>query len=243
MEKIIQYIKHGKGYGFLFLLAAAVIVSFLGLITLKHTYGEFRPQLMLIADEFLPITVKDGKIVEPIGVYKKLDLKFGDNENNKDVVPVVLDTRAESSEVPSDKLGIFIMTDIIYMVTASKIDRLEFVDGKYDKVWAEDFLNKYSHLFFILATVLVIGLFFIIAVIKTLIVAWVEKLIFKNSKKPELTDFSLLMRLSAVLVAGIEIIMILLNFATGISIGNLVRILIVILLGYLFLNREEQQEI
>ena len=88
-----------------------------------------------------------------------------------------------------------------------------------------------------------IGLFFIIAVIKTLIVAWVEKLIFKNSKKPELTDFSLLMRLSAVLVAGIEIIMILLNFATGISIGNLVRILIVILLGYLFLNREEQQEI
>lgn len=61
MEKIKLYIRRGKGIGLLFLLASAVLATMFLMISLKSAYTEIKPEVVLVANEFLPITVKGGK--------------------------------------------------------------------------------------------------------------------------------------------------------------------------------------
>ena len=124
MEKIKLYIRRGKGIGLLFLLASAVLATMFLMISLKSAYTEIKPEVVLVANEFLPITVKGGKIVEPANAYKRIELDFGGKGEKKDLFPVVLDTRNEVSSVPTEPQGLFITTDTVYAVTADQIRRL-----------------------------------------------------------------------------------------------------------------------
>ncbi|MBR2274373.1 MAG: DUF1189 family protein [Alphaproteobacteria bacterium] len=240
MEKIVAYILSGKGKGLLFLFAAAVVVTFAGMLALKQFYGEFRPQLLLVADEFLPITVEKGKIVQPLGVYKKVDLKFDESADNADVLPIVLDTQQESSEVPMAKMGVFIMQDMIYAISPNKIQRIQLTDGVWTKSKIEEMLNSFVGMFSLLISVLMIGFLFVIMLIKTLIVAGIGKLLLKPMQLLNKFDFSILMRLSAVAVATIEIAAIALSLLIGVGFGILSRLLLAVLLIMLFLYRQRK---
>ena len=52
MEKFILYIRQGKGIGALFLLAAAVLITMMLAISLRNSYSEAKPEIMLVANEF-----------------------------------------------------------------------------------------------------------------------------------------------------------------------------------------------
>lgn len=86
MEKIKLYIRRGKGIGLLFLLASAVLATMFLMISLKSAYTEIKPEVVLVANEFLPITVKGGKIVEPANAYKRIELDFGGKGEKKGFV-------------------------------------------------------------------------------------------------------------------------------------------------------------
>ena len=57
MEKFVNYVRNGKGIGLLFMLAASVVVTIVMLLVAKNFYGEMRPQALIVANDFLPITV------------------------------------------------------------------------------------------------------------------------------------------------------------------------------------------
>jgi hypothetical protein len=73
MKKIVTYIKQGKGTGLLFLLAGAVIMTLFFIIPAKEMVKDIEPKIMLVAKDFLPITIENKKITTPTDTYKKLD--------------------------------------------------------------------------------------------------------------------------------------------------------------------------
>lgn len=80
MEKLVNYVKNGKGIGLLFLLASATIVTLLFVMVFRNFYSSFSPEMLKAADELLPITVKNGQIVNPADTYKEIgvNLMVGD---------------------------------------------------------------------------------------------------------------------------------------------------------------------
>ena len=241
MEKLMQYVKGGKGRGLIFLLAAAVVMSFVGVYMLRQIYGGIEPQIMLTADEFLPITVENGKIVSPENVYKKIDFKFGEAIDNSDVLPIVLDTQSETTTVPDAKVGIFIMKDIVYMITPTKIEKVYLSDGVWDKDKIKGFLDSFISMFSFVMTVLMVVFFFLFLLIKTLIIAWLSKVGLKVMQKNTLPDFAGLMRLSALVIAIFDVIMVCISFGLGFSLNGWVRALIslMIVMGILLRTEEE----
>lgn len=207
MNKVINYVKNGKGIGLLFVLAAAVVMT-LGVVFLgKRVYNETRPQIMLIAEDFLPLKVKDGKIVEPAETYKQVSLNFGEDDEALDTLPIVLDTREESGSLPKgEKNGLYIMKDKVYLVSQSKINMYSLPDGVWDVPAFEEFLDYYSGILSGVLTVVFIAAFFLMNLFKALAVAVLGVIGVKVMKADEkVFDFSALMRCSAVLVSVISV--------------------------------------
>ena len=63
MEKIFLYIKQGKGHGLLFLLATAIITTIIFSFSLKTVLNDIKPKALLVAEDFLPIEIKNKEIV------------------------------------------------------------------------------------------------------------------------------------------------------------------------------------
>lgn len=242
MEKIMQYVRAGKGKGLIFLLAAAVVLTFFGIVIVKQIYSGFEPQFMLAADEFLPITVQNGKIVNPAGVYKKIDFKFGEATDDRDVLPIVFDTREAVSIMPEAKLGIFIMTDVVYVISANKIEKVYLPDGVWDKDNVKKQLDSFVSMFSLIIAVLMICFVFLFLLIKTIIIAWLSKFGLKAMQRNDLTDISMIMRMSALVVALLDVIVICVGFFYGFSLGILVKGLIawIVVMGGLLKIQEQK---
>ena len=205
MEKIRTYIKKGKGLGFLFLLASAVVMTIFMMFILKQTYSEMRPKVMLVADEILPITVSQGKITNPVDTYKRLDIQLGDKEES-DIFPVVLDTRNEAAELPKAKMGLFIMSDVIYWVMEDQVKRYPLRDGEMTKPVLEEKLDAVLGVFSLAISVALILMLFVFSLVEAVILAVFGGIFLKIHKADNLFSFDALMRLSAVVVATIEIL-------------------------------------
>ncbi len=199
MDKIINYIKRGSGFGFIFILAVAVLKTIPFMVEMKRAYNDLQPKIMLIAEDFLPIRVENEKIVEPLNTYKKVDLQFGDNV--KDALPVVLDTREETSVVPNEKDGLFIMTDMIYFVAGNKIHKYKLKNGFVDKEKFEKALETTSGLVSLFSVVFFVALFSIGGIIKVLLAAVICFFALRLMKKENIYGFGALTRLGSLLVA------------------------------------------
>jgi len=235
MEKIFDYVRNGKGKGFIFLLATAVLITIFWMFFIKQQYNEFRPQLLSAANNILPITVENGKIIDPINTYKKVEIKF--SEDDKEAFPIVLDTRLENSEVPEAKAGLFLMTNEVYAISPSKIERLALKDGVWSTDKAEELLDYYVGGISLIISIVLIIVFFIGMLLKTLITAFIGRLIAKAQHKEEMLSFEVLMRLSALLIAAIEIIAFGCGFGLGFVISNLQRVLLALVVVWLFIAR------
>lgn len=236
MLQILNYIKKGKGLGLLIVLAAAVLSTIAFMIAGRYFYNEARPQIMLVAEDFLPITVKGGKIAEPLNTYKQIELNLGRPE---DVFPVVLDTRAETSQIPSAKQGLFIMTDKIYAVSPTQTRIFNLTDGVWDKEKFDTFLDNLVGIIFGVLAIICIAILFLVYLFKTWIVSVFGLLSAKIMKKDKIFDFSALMRLSALLVCIMEIIGLGLNLGFGLNITGMQIFFLAVIAEAIFIKREK----
>lgn len=240
MEKIVNYIKFGKGNGLLFLLATTVLITIFWLLFFKQFYNDFRPQLISVAEQITPITVQDGRIVKPEDTYKRLELKIGDDTSSDSIFPVVLDTREPVSELPKEKVGLFIMSDVVYLIAPTEIKKVTLKDGVWTLQSVEEFLNYFSGVISMVISVVMIAVLFGLMLIKTLIAAALGKWAVKKFSKIENINFDTFMRLGALLLCAIEIVCVGLVFFMGLHVGWLLQVLIAILFIFLFFNKDRK---
>lgn len=205
MEKIVNYIKNGKGCGFIFLLATAVLVTLIVTVRVKEFSVPVREEIINISRDFLPITVSDGKIVNPSNTYIRRDVKVGD-EDNGNSFPVVLDTRSETSVVPSEKVGIFIMTDQVYMIAKNEIKKISLEDGTINQDTFNEMLDSFIGSVFFMVSILYIVILSFIYFLEALAASWIGSIFVKYWKKEDKYNFVSLMRLSSIIVACLEIV-------------------------------------
>lgn len=242
MEKIFFYIKQGRGRGFIFLLAAAVLMTLLLMFSVKQMYSAVQPQILMVADEILPITVQEGKVVSPENAYKRLEINFGEDEKSKELFPIVLDTRGENVHVPEEKQGLFILRDKVYVVTQGQIHRYDLKDGVIDRAVFEKFLDYMVNSFSVVVSLFMIGIFFVMLLAKTLIVSGLcvagEK-VFHWSKSP----FDSLLRLSSLLVAVVDVIAIGLSLLSGFMFPPFFKITVALAFAWLFLYSQQNNKV
>ncbi len=206
MEKFVLYIKQGKGIGALFLLATAVLVTMIMAISLRNSYSEVKPEIMLVANEFLPLTVKDGKVVYPVDIYKKIDIDLGQQGKPEDLFSVVLDTRVEAKAPAMNELGIFITKDVVYLSSPNQIKRIQFRDGEFTKENFPEIVDGAVGTVSAIVVLVLLVFFFITYLVKAGFIVLFMALILKFLKRKELVSTSALMRMSAVTVAGVELL-------------------------------------
>lgn len=223
MEKFILYIKQGKGIGALFLLAAAVLITMMLAFSLKNSYSEVKPEIMLVANEFLPLTVKDGQVVQPVDAYKKVDIDLGQKGRPEDLFSIVLDTRADAKAPAMNELGIFITKDVVYLSSPNQIKRIQFQDGEFTKENFPGIVDDAVGAVSAIVVLVLLVFFFATYLIKTGFVVLLMSLVLKVLKKKELIKTSSLMRLSAVAVAGVEFLVFALDFMLDTATLGIVR--------------------
>lgn len=234
MNKILNYIRQGKGRGLIFLLAAAVLVTIFTVTFVKYQYNEFRPKLISAMDELLPITVENGQIVSPQDTYKKIDLKFNEDDASDVTISLILDTRAEAGEISPNAYGIYFMKDKFYIVSPNKIEMRPLNDGVWDKQKGEELLDYFVGALWLTVSVVILVVLFVIFLIKTLIVVLFGKIGSKIFNKDATLDTLALMRLGAIVVAIIEVLS--LTFGMFVPISGLQRLFIEIVLVLIFVN-------
>lgn len=237
MNKIITYIKQGKGAGLLFLLAGAVIMTLFSIISAKEVFKDIEPKIMLVAEDFLPITIKDKKIISPQDTYKRIDLDLSLDSSNKDIFPIVLDTKNETPDLTNEKLGLFITKDNAIALTNANLRKIEYIDGTYDintfKQLYQQTIGKVS----LIASIIFIGFFFLNLLTKAIILVLIGLLLLKIQKSKNPLNFISLMRLSSIIIASIEIINIALVTIFLIPTTGLHILLLGTILEFLYLQK------
>lgn len=235
MNKIVNYIRQGKGQGLLFLLAAAVLVTIFAVTFVKYQYNEFRPQLLSAMDELLPITVQNGKIVSPEDTYKKIDLKFNEDVASDITVSVILDTKNSTPEISPNVYGLYFMREGFYIISPNKVERRALSDGVWDKQKGEELLDYFAGALWLTVSIVMLAVLFLVFLVKTLIVVLFGKISFKLFQKSRTFDFSSFMRLSAIVVAAIETLSLVCGMFVPIT--GLQRLLIEIVVILIVANR------
>lgn len=234
MEKFILYIKQGKGIGALFLLATAVLVTMMLTISLRNSYSEVKPEIMLVANEFLPLTIENGKVVQPVDTYKKVDIDLGQQGKPEDLFSVVLDTRTDAKAPAMNELGIFITKDVVYLSSPNQIKSVQFQDGEFTKENFPDIVDNLVGIVSTFVVLILLAIFFITYLIKAGFIVLFTSLVLKVIKKKEFITTSSLMRLSAVVVACVELLFFAMGLMFNLSTLGIVRFGIAFVLVLVF---------
>lgn len=240
MEKIANYIKSGKGNGLLFLLASAVLVTIFILLMMKHVYSEFRPKVISGVSEILPVTIENGKVVQPTGVYKRVEIRFDESNSPNSVFPVVVDTRAEVSELPKDKSGLFIMTDALYLIAPNEIKKVSLTDGVWNIEKVEGIIDYFSNMISFVASGFIIIVLFILNLLKTFAAALISKWGCEYLYKKEQKNLGLFMRMNAIFISLIELMSVIMGYYIGIRVGWFSEILMATLFSFFVINKNKK---
>ena len=124
MPKILSYIINGNGIGLRILFPFALVVSILYTVALKSVAEEnYIPTIQNVAEEFLPIRVENGIIVEPENTQKNYNVP---NYN----FPIVLDTTISDFDIAQLQSGIYISNNKIYIVNEG-FNKIYTLKGSY----------------------------------------------------------------------------------------------------------------
>lgn len=241
MEKVINYVRQGKGLGLLFILAASVLVTIIFVLLGKELYSETREQVLTVAGDFLPITVQKGVITEPEDTYKRVNVDFGKMGDPKDMIAIVLNTREDFVVSPQDMNGLYLLKNQIYVVSSTQMRHYALQDGIWNMERFEKLMDDVAGVIFVSISVILIGMLFLICLVKTFTAALLGKLLLKVVGKSADWDMPALMRLCAVLVALWEILRWGCVFL-GIELTGFSAFVIVLILELVFLFKENPAE-
>ena len=240
MEKIVNYVRNGKGLGLLFLLAISVLMTIAMLLAAKSFYGDMRPDVLLVANDFLPITVENNKIVSPANTYKRVDLKLGHTGTAADNFAIVLDTRDNATALPKNAQGVYIYKDTIYVASARKIQNYDLPNGVWDKDSFEGLLDSVIGVISGVIGVVLVVLLFISGLFKTCVAAILGLLAQKVMSREKPLDMSALMRLCAIGISAMEILLWGGKFV-GIMLTGMQLFVILVLLELFFIFKVEPE--
>ncbi len=240
MEKIINYIAKGQGLGIKYLLLFALIVTIIFSINIKLIGEDIMvPKAQEIANQFLPVKIENGEIVEPINIVKKHTIIVGEGESAQSF-DILMDTTTYNLDPTELKDGIYITRSAVYTVNDGEArvhkleDSLDLPSGDYTELFTS-FLNWGIFIFGIFAF-LGLALFYFIAVIFYATCSYLISLIMRKKY-----NYDLRMRLSTLAFIVTYIVFSILElFGFG---SNLIFFLAVLALQSLVMKDIPTQEV
>ena len=223
MQKIISYIKNGKGIGALWLLIFGAFKAFYLAYNVNRFLPDLIPYVQNLADEFLPIKIENGKVIEPIETIKTHDYQVG-----KDHIVLKLDTTKDILDEEDLAQGIYLTRSYFYTINGQEIRRQTLKgDINLEKRDYVPFLQTLVK--WIVWGVLIIGpfLYFTCFLIAVLFYAFCTGLSCVLNKTE--LDFKKKMRLNTVLFIGLYIVTFALE-SVGLNISTLAFFLAMIAL-------------
>ncbi len=209
MNKLINYIKDGSGYGLIFILASATICTLFFVLSFKTITPKIEKQINNIAQEVLPIVVENNQIVSPTNLKKEYKLDI--DKNN--LYTISINTESTDNNEASFNNGILIQKNEVLFKINNEVTKLNLTDGQYNY---EDFIKKVDEVLnissIILSVVTILTLFILFS-LKSIIITLASKLYLYFTKNNKAFNFSLNMRLSSILISLLEILIFLCAFA------------------------------
>lgn len=117
MNKILNYIAHGKGVGAMILLLFSFIIAFYTAINSRIVLNDSIPYMQNISDQLLPIKIENGKVVVPENTVKEVNLA-GDKRT---VYQFVIDTTRDELDTSALKSGLYLTRSYFYAVKQNEI--------------------------------------------------------------------------------------------------------------------------
>jgi len=230
MLKLINYIKNGKGIGAIWLLILGAVLAFYTAFKVNKSLPLAIPYVQDLADEFLPIKIEDGKIVDPVETIKKHEYQLG-----KDHLTLTLDTTKDVLEEQDMMQGIYVTRSYIYTINGKEVRR-QALQGSYN-IEKRDYtplLQKIVN--WVVWGIALIGPFFnfVLFLIAVLIYAFCTGLACVLNKVS--LDFKRKMRLNTVLFIGLYTLVTILQYA-GLQISTFTFFLIMIALQLLLVKK------
>ena len=229
-----DFILKNKWLGFVALLVYALISA-----SVVSKYGnaivkQYMPVVVQEAEQFLPITLQNGKIVAPENTI--ISQSYGDENQT---INVVLNTRVD--EIPSTDLsqnGLYVSKKFIYAVSPQKTEirsLKELPDGTLDaatlNAGAEAFVKSTQKYLFPVYAVVALLLSMLAVLIYTVIMHWLMAILYK-------VRFGYTLRVNTIIYALVSIAEILGSFNFGILL-----MLGTMLVGNMVLNTAYKTEV
>ena len=118
MSKILNYIANGKGTGAIWLLLMAFVYTLYLSLMARGFMFDSVPYVQHVADELLPVSVKDGKIVSPENTVRELTLT---GDTAQDTYSFVLDTTQDTLDTTKLTNGVYFSRLYAYTVNDNQV--------------------------------------------------------------------------------------------------------------------------
>ncbi len=125
MNRLLNYITHGRGIGAFLIFVLAFVVTLYFCINAKIMLTASIPHIQAAADEILPIVIKNGKIVTPQNTVKEINL-FGKDATS--TLPFVIDTTQDTLNADSLNDGIYLSRTHMYFINHNETRTVKLTD-------------------------------------------------------------------------------------------------------------------
>lgn len=123
MNKFASYIVNGQGIGARFMFLLAFILALQTGWLIRESGMRFIPQAQMISDQFLPLKIENGEVVEPQNAVKNIYIPLVGSEGMR----LQLDTTRDTFDAAELKTGIYLSRTALYTVNGNdvKISRFD----------------------------------------------------------------------------------------------------------------------
>ena len=195
MNKILNYISSGTGFGIKFILIITVIASVTTTLNLRDKAQIAIPYAQQTADKLLPITISNNVITNPANTFRDATVNLGTVNGQPMFLPIILDTTVDSLEATKLPTGVYLTRKYIYTVNNNQIRTTQYPESlklekqDYTEVFS-DFLNQMAFYVWIFCAIGLFIFYFLSAIVFAF-TAWLLSLLFRKK-----IDFDSRMRLS-----------------------------------------------
>ncbi len=206
MDKILNYIKNGRGLGLKILLIFTLIISVYVAGLIKTGGTDMIPLAQQVADQLLPLKVENGVIVDPVDTVRTASLADGMIR-----LPLVIDTSIDTLDTSRLEQGVYLTRTTLYTINKNEV-RIKKLEGSFYLPQQDytDFFNYVLNWVAVLSFFLVLIFGFLIYFLICVFYALCASIIARLSKKQY--NFETRMRLTMISFITAEIIAIPLNW-------------------------------
>jgi hypothetical protein len=237
MNKLLNYIVNGRGFGAIIILSLSVLLSAYNSIKIRNITINLIPYFQIIADDILPVKIENGKITQPKDLKKSFPLYSGEKIGD---LAFTIDTSVDNLDTNNLKAGLYLTKDKFYAVNAftGNIKSFEFNGDIYlEKKDYTQTLNSNLKWFIIFIAIVFILKYFITYSIITLCCAYLTKTFTKLDDNQ--LNFKISLRLSSICVSSIILLSFMLSLI-GIHLHTYIIFILIATSQYLLVKHIKQ---